>query len=241
MADAPLSPFFRSGFSVPDDLDSTAGNFTPWFTSRASSLKKPLDGTSKRESAIVRRHRSSFISHKSVDQNDAQHYQPSSEIAATVKAEGTNGARRASEYNRIIKAVVKKWLTTRKNTIDIPEILKRNDSKKSFRTRDIDVPPKPRPNIPISTLIAEALGYSGEPSLSAKKICKHIMESYRWYKDNQHVGWQVSHSQSVMRTCRSFMIDSARVKSSKSCLKTLISKLFLSVAEHGLAIASSGA
>jgi hypothetical protein len=220
---------------VPDDLDSTtAGNLTPWFRSRASSLRKPLGGTSKRESL------SSFISHESVNQNDAQHDQPSQEIAATVKAEGANGVPRASKHNRLIKAVVTKWLTTRNNTIDISEILKRNDSKKSFRTTD-DVPLQPPPIIPISILIAEALLYSGEPSLSAKKICKHIMESYKWYKDNQHVGWQVSHSQCVIRTCRTFMTDSARVKSSKSCLKTLVSKLFLFVAEHGLAIASSGA
>jgi len=220
-----VSPFIGSGFALPgftDDRDSTtAENLTHRFWSRASSLKKPLDGTSKRESSTVGRF-SSFKSH-----------QPSQEIATTVEAEDAKGARRASKHNRIFKAIVKKWLTMRKNTTETPGILKRNDPD--------DVAPQPPPMIPYGILIAEALQYSGEPSLSAKKICKHIMESYKWYKDNQHVGWQVSHSKCVVRTCRTIMIDSARVKSSKSCLKTLVSKLFLSVKEDGLAIASSGA
>ena len=227
-----MLPVFASGSGFTDDLDSTK----PRFWSRASSLKKPLDGTSKRESSIVRR-LSSFKFHESVDQKAAQHDPSSQEIAATVKAED---ARRASKQNRIFKAIVKKWLTTQKNTAETPEVLQRNDSKKSFRTPD-DVLPQPPPMIPRNMLIAEALLYSGEASLSAKKICKHIMENYKWYKDNQHVGWQVSHSKCVMRTYRTIIIDSTRVKSSKSCPKTLVSKPFLSVAEDGLAIASSGA
>src|SRR5579871_2231480 len=191
MVDTLVSPFFGSGSPLPgggfiDDLESTiVENSTPWFWSRASSLKRPLDSTSKREPSIVRR-LSSIKFNESVSQKATQHDQPWHEIAATVKVEDTKGAQRASKHKRAFKAIVEKWLKMQKNSAENPEILKRNISKKSFLASD-DVPTQPPPNISFSILIAEALLYNGEPSLSAKKICKHIMENYKWYKDNQHV------------------------------------------------------
>lgn len=182
---------------------------------------------------------SSFKSHESVDQKAVQDWQPSLEPVATAKAVDAQCARRASKRNRIFRAVVAKWLTARKNTTEALGTLERNESQRSFRTQD-GVVRQPPPDIRYGRLIEEALLYSDKPHLSAKKICKWIMENYKWYKDNQHDGWQVSHLTCVARTCRTVVIDFARVKSSKSCLRTLASKRFQSDAEGGLARASSG-
>jgi hypothetical protein len=226
---APCLPPFADGFN-----STTAGKSTPRIRSRASLLKKPFEATLNGESSIVKR-LFSFKSYESV-------HQPSQDAAATVEAEDADGkgARRASKRNTIFKAVIKKWLATRKDTPRTPEILKRNDSKNSSRTSD-DITRKPPPDIPYSRLIEEALLYSGKASLSAKEICKHIMDNYRWYKDNHRDAWQVGHSMHVMPACRTLTINSTRVTSSKSCLETLVSKLYLSVAEDVLARASSGA
>jgi hypothetical protein len=184
----------------PNDLNSTtAGKSVLRNRSIASLLQKPSGHALSRESSIANR----FFS---LNSSKSTH-QPSQHADAAFKDEAVdaNGARRASKRNTIFKAVIEKWRATRQDVPRIPDVLKRNDSKNSSRTSD-SMARKPRPDVTYERLIEEALLYSGKASLSAREICKHIMDYYKWYKDNHRNTWQVGHSMPVMPACQTLTL-----------------------------------
>jgi hypothetical protein len=153
-------------------------------------LRKPFGNALGRESSTANR----FFS---LNSSKSTH-QPSQHADAAFKDEAVDakGARHASKRNTIFKAVIEKWRATRQDVPRIPDILKRNDGKNSSRSSD-SMACKPRPDVTYERLIEEALLYSGKASLSAKEICKHIMDYYKWYKDNHRNTWQVGHSMPI--------------------------------------------